>query len=132
VAHRGYKPANLLVDAAGTTRLADFSANPTGVPGLTGESSADGTPDVPTAYAQDVRAAFGVLVACVRGHRKGAAAKLPRRLRPLAAPAAAGDGPALLEAVEVAGRDGWGADWRAKADRELARLVARTRPRRER
>jgi serine/threonine-protein kinase len=120
VTHRAYSPENLLVDAGGSPRLADFAT----LPGV-------GAQDEPVV---DVRAAFRVFVGCVTGHgrRVGRPDRLPRRLRVLAEPAAAGDGAALLDAVEAVGAAGWGEQWQARGEQELARLVARARPRRER
>ena len=115
VTHRGYKPENLLVDARGTARLADFAVAPP-----------PPTPE-PTGYREDdVRAAFAVFVECVVG-RKGGADKLPRRLRPLAPAAVPGDGAALLDAVSRVGHDTWGREWLSRAERELARRVGKVR-----
>src|SRR5262249_25037825 len=84
----------------GTARLADFATVP-------------GEPDP----AADVRAAFGLFAASV--------GTLPRKLRSLAAPGEAGDEAGLIEAVEQAGRTGWGSGWTSRGEWELARLVAR-------
>ena len=138
VTHRGYKPENLLVDAQGSARLADFAITPA----PSGEATDPGaTPagddiraddDARARYdvrvRNDVRAAFAVFLACLgaRG-QKQPDHKLPRRLRGLAQVGADGDGPALLEAVDQAGRAGWGPQWCARGERELARRVARAR-----
>lgn len=133
VTHRGYKPENLLVDLTGVARLADFALTPT----PTGPSDADpvhsatGPSDAQQGgdftIRADVRAAYEVFVACL-GVRDG---RLPKRLRGLTAPGEAGDTTALLDAVEQAGRAGWGAQWRERGERELARRVAKARGRRE-
>lgn len=120
VTHRGYKPENLLVDAQGAARVTDFAVTPAPA-GETAE------PDPTTSTMDDIRAAFAVFLACL-GARAG---KLPRRLRGLAPAGTAGDGPALLEAVEQAGRNGWGPQWCARGERELARRVARAQRRAE-
>jgi serine/threonine-protein kinase len=126
VTHRGYKPENLLVDAEGTPRLADFAVT----------TATDPDQSLATLCAQDVRAAYQVFVACVTGSRtagsRTASARLPRRLRALAEPGTAGDGQALLDTVEAAGRASGGQEWRLRAQRELAGLVRRARPRRDR
>lgn len=137
VTHRGYKPENLLVDPAGVARLADFALTPAPVPSATGTSDADpvhsATGEVGAQQGrdftirEDVRAAYGVFVACL-GARDG---RLPRRLRGLTDPGEAGEAEALLDAVEQAGRAGWGPQWRDRGDRELARRVARARGRGE-
>jgi serine/threonine-protein kinase len=121
VTHRGYKPENLLVDVQGSARLADFAVTPAGAP------AEEATTDPRNRATEDVRAAFAVFVACLGAQ----AGKLPRRLRGLAPVGATGDGPALLEAVEQAGRAGWGPQWRSRGEQELARRVARARRRGE-
>jgi serine/threonine-protein kinase len=100
VTHRGYKPENLLVDARGSVRLADFATTPG-----------------PGAEVADVRAAYELFAASV--------GKLPRKLRGLAGPGEAGHAAGLLEAVDQAGRTAWGAQWSSRGERELAGLVAR-------
>jgi hypothetical protein len=99
---------------------------PTGQPGTADPSMPTGPGESfepPTGYREDdVRAAFAVFVECVAGP-KGGAEKLPRRLRALTPVAVAGDGAALLEAVERVGHDAWGPDWLARAETELARRV---------
>jgi eukaryotic-like serine/threonine-protein kinase len=119
--HRGYKPENLLVDADGTARLADFAVRPEAEESGT---SADSDSRPRSWILADVKAAFAVFVTCLGGQGD----RLPRRLRGLAAAGEAGDGAALLEAVEQVGRAGWGAQWRSRGERELARRVARARP----
>jgi serine/threonine-protein kinase len=117
VTHRGYKPENLLVEADGRARVADFATIP----------PPPGPPDEPTGYREDdVRAAFAVFVESVVGP-KGGAGKLPRRLRALTEPAVRGDGAALLESVEHTGPSGWGPDWVSRGDLELAGLVGKVR-----
>jgi serine/threonine-protein kinase len=120
VTHRGYKPENLLVDAQGSARLADFAVTPAAEP------SGEKTESEPTnPVMDDIRAAFAVFLACLGARDR----KLPRRLRGLAQVGAEGDGPALLEAVEQAGRAGWGPQWCSRGEQELARRVARARRR---
>lgn len=142
LAHRGYKPENLLVDAEGTVRLADFAASRP--PHSPVDPSATATPDGPAATAggepapparrdgfdderaRDVRAAFATFVAAVTGGDNPD--KLPRKLRGLAGAAAALDGAALLAALEPAARAAIGADWHQRGARELASLVAKAQP----
>src|SRR5689334_6225008 len=71
VTHRGYKPENILVDAAGSAKLADFAVVEVG-----------STP------AEDVTAAFATFVECVTRSQPG---KLPRKLQRLAERTADGD-----------------------------------------
>ena len=75
----------------------------------------------------DMRAAFAVFVTCLGGRVD----RLPRKLRAVAAAGEAGDGATLLEAVEQAGRAGWGPQWRSRGEQELARRVTRARRRGE-
>jgi serine/threonine-protein kinase len=103
--HRGYKPENVLVDAAGGTKLADLSLVP-----------ADATP------AEDVGAAFATFVQSVNG--------LPRKLHPLTETATTGDAAALLAELDGAARSTAGTDWEAKGRKDLARRVGRSRGRR--
>ena len=100
-----FDPAGVLVDRHGRTRLTD------------------GPAEVPaTAPADDVAAAFAAFVGWLP---KG----LPKPLRGLSRPGAAGDGPALLAELEAAARAGYGPDWEAAGHRRLARDVAgRPRP----
>ena len=110
--HRGYKPENVLVDAAGRAKLADFAM-----------IGADSTP------AEDVNAAFATFVECVTGSR-ARSARLPRGLHRLAEPAATGDAGALLAELDGTARASAGTDWKAKGRKDLARRVARSRRRR--
>jgi serine/threonine-protein kinase len=107
--HRGYKPENLLVDNAGTVRVADFAMS-------TVESAEE--------PAADVRAAFTIFVTCLTGGTD--AGKLPRKLRGLGAVAATGDGATLLSALDTAAVAAVGADWTKRGQAELAKLVAKT------
>jgi serine/threonine-protein kinase len=119
VSHRGYKPENLLVDAHGTTRLADFSPPDR-------SDFRENSESAPQSWIlEDVRAAVAVFLECLTGSRRAGAGKLPRRLRILTEPGTAGDGSALLEAVEKVGRTGWGQDWLSRGERELAGRVAK-------
>ncbi|MBX6724268.1 MAG: hypothetical protein IRY92_13710, partial [Dactylosporangium sp.] len=133
VTHGGYKPENLLVDVQGSPRLADFAVTPADAPPAETPDRESGEPtdsqpaDPVTA---DVRAAFAVFLACLGARaQKLPHDKLPRRLRGLAPVGDGGDGAALLEAVEQAGRAGWGPQWCARGEQELARRVARARRR---
>jgi eukaryotic-like serine/threonine-protein kinase len=115
VTHRGYKPENILVDAAGWAKLADFAI-----------VEAGSTP------AEDVSAAFATFVECVMGPQPG---KLPRKLRRLAERTADGDAlsaEALLAELDGTARAAAGTDWEAKGRKDLARRVDRSRRRRGR
>ena len=112
VTHRGYKPENVLVDAAGWAKLADFAIVETG-----------STP------AEDVSAAFATFVDCVTGSQPG---KLPRKLQRLAERAADGDASVLLAELDGTARAAAGTDWEAKGRKDLAQRVDRSRRRRGR
>jgi eukaryotic-like serine/threonine-protein kinase len=110
VTHRGYKPENVLVDAAGGAKLADF-----------GMVEGGSTP------AEDVGAAFVTFVECVTGSRTK---PLPRGIQRLAEQT--GDASALLAELDGTARAAAGTDWEAKGRKELARRVDRSRRRRGR
>jgi len=112
VTHRGYKPENVLVDAAGWAKLADFAI-----------VEAGSTP------AEDVSAAFATFVDCVTGSQPG---KLPRKLQRLAERAADGDASVLLAELDGTARAAAGTDWEAKGRKDLAQRVDRSRRRRGR
>jgi serine/threonine-protein kinase len=153
VRHRRYRPENLLVDQHGAARVTDFALaaragasdeGPTDG-GPTDEVAADGVPEATGASAwimeaeaarDDVRAAYATFLTCLTGREPEptdlfAPGRLPKRLRALAEPAAAGDGAALLTAVAAAGR-AVSRDWAKRAVSDLASRVAKARPRRER
>jgi serine/threonine-protein kinase len=160
VTHRGYRLENVLVDLHGAVRVTDFAVSPpshsttttpdavsdTGVPppdadalpddGERGETVRD-VMDRAEAVRHDVRAAFSTFLTCMTGRAvepgavEQAAGRLPRKLRPLADPAAAGDGAALLAAVEQAGRT-LHRNWTARATEELAARAAKAKPKRGR
>ncbi len=90
------------------------------------------------AVRDDVRAAFSTFLTCLTGRAvepgvaepgvvEQAAGRLPRKLRPLAEPAAAADGVALLAAVELAGRT-LHRNWTARATEELAARATKAKP----
>lgn len=107
VTHRALTPSNVLVSAAGVTRITDFfPAHRSAAHETTGSSG-----------FEDVRAAHAVFAACVP--------KPPKALRGLATVAQAGDGAALLDALESAGPAAFGPQWCSHAEQELARLVAK-------
>jgi hypothetical protein len=108
VTHRALTPSNVLVSGTGVTRVTDFFPAHRPAPQEDSGSSSS---------VEDVRAAYGVFAACVP--------KPPRALRGLAAPGAAGDAAALLDAVEAAGPAAFGQEWRSHAEQELSRLVAK-------
>ena len=112
VTHRGYKPENVLVDAAGWAKLADFAIVEAG-----------------STAAEDVSAAFATFVDCVTGSQPG---KLPRKLRRLAERAADGDASVLLAELDGTARAAAGTDWEAKGRKDLAQRVDRSRRRRGR
>jgi len=147
VTHRAYKPENLLVDAEGHARLADFATTPlTGPSDAHDASAATGPSDAHDASAatgqsdaHDASAATGqsdaqrvrdFTILCDADVRAAysvfaaAVGSLPRKLRALAGPGATGDAAVLLAAVDSAGRTAWGSDWVARGERELAKLVA--------
>jgi serine/threonine-protein kinase len=109
--HRAYKPENVLVDAAGDAKLADF-----------GIVEAGSTP------AEDVSAAFATFVECVTGSRTKPS-RLPRGLDGLAQQATAGDAALLLAELDGTARATAGTDWEAKGRKDLARRVSRSRRR---
>lgn len=116
VTHRGYKPENVLVDAAGGAKLADFAILDAG----------------PTP-AEDVSAAFATFVACVTGSQPAKQpGKLPRKLQRLAERTADGHAEALLAELDGTARAAAGTDWEAKGRKDLARRVDRSRRRRGR
>ncbi len=134
--HGAYNPENLLVDSDGSVRLADFHAlhpHPATrddfAPHRSEAREATGAP--PGWVVPDVQAALDVFLECLTGRRTARSGKLPRRLRILTEPGAAGDGQALLDAVEKVGRAGWGQDWRTRGERDLARLVTKVSKRRQ-
>jgi len=112
VTHRGYKPENVLVDAAGWAKLADFAIVEAG-----------------STAAEDVSAAFATFVDCVTGSQPG---KLPRKLQRLAERAADGDASVLLAELDGTARAAAGTDWEAKGRKDLAQRVDRSRRRRGR
>ena len=133
VTHRRYCPENLLVDQQGAARVADFAL--AGRPASSDEVTQPLIMDA-EAVRTDVRAAYGVFLMTLTGREPEPAeifapGRLPRKLRPLAEPAAAGDGAALLTAVATAGR-AVSRDWAKRAASDLASRVAKARPRRER
>jgi serine/threonine protein kinase len=110
VTHRGYKPENVLVDAAGGAKLADFAM-------VEGGSTT----------AEDVSAAFATFVECVRGP---STKPLPRGIARLAEQT--GDASALLAELDGTARATAGTDWEAKGRKNLARRVDQSRRRRGR
>ena len=111
VTHRSYKPDNMLIDAAGRAKLSDFA--------MAGDRSTGST------GAEDVRAAFATFTRCLAG--SGArSAELPKKMRGLTGPGTDGDAPALLTALDTAGRASAGTDWEAKGRKLLATLVNRS------
>jgi eukaryotic-like serine/threonine-protein kinase len=107
--HRGYKPENVLVDAAGGAKLADFAI-----------VAAGSTP------AEDVSAALATFVDCVNGSRTKPA-RLPHEMKRLAE---AGDASEVLAELDGTARATAGTDWDAKGRKDLARRVSRSRRRR--
>ena len=112
VTHRGYKPENVLVDAAGWAKLADFAIVEAG-----------------STAAEDVSAAFATFVDCVTGSQPG---KLSRKLQRLAERVADGDASVLLAELDGTARAAAGTDWEAKGSKDLAQRVDRSRRRRGR
>jgi hypothetical protein len=75
----------------------------------------------------DVTAAFALFLDVLSGP-SAAADRLPKKLRPLAGPAVAGDGPGLLAELAAAARSAHGESWATDGRTRLAREVQRRQP----
>ncbi|MFC6930837.1 serine/threonine-protein kinase [Actinomadura yumaensis] len=108
VVHRDYKPANVVVQEDGLSKLIDF-----GVATVTGDGSRTGTPAYmspeqwegrPASPSTDVYAATCVFFECVTGRRPFPASDVPAlRRRHLSEPVPAGELPEPLRPLVTAG-----------------------------
>ncbi|GAA3935844.1 hypothetical protein GCM10023085_16630 [Actinomadura viridis] len=148
VVHRDYKPANVVVQGDGLSKLVDF-----GVATVAGDGTRTGTPAYmspeqwegrPASPSTDVYAATCVFFECVTGHRPHRATdmpgmrrqhltepvpvdELPEPLRPLVTAGMAKDpqsrppsADAFLTALEAVASEAYGADWEHRGIRRLA------------
>jgi tRNA A-37 threonylcarbamoyl transferase component Bud32 len=152
VAHGAYSPANVLIDASGTGKLADVAV--TTEDGSDARGAAYRAPELwdgaPAGPASDLYAATAVFVECLTGlppfatknlpalakaHRNEPVPvqALPEPLRELVSAGLAknpGDRPSsaasLLTALDEAATSAYGASWEAQGRDRLAQLVAAT------
>ncbi|MGW4897362.1 protein kinase domain-containing protein [Kitasatospora sp. NPDC004240] len=153
VVHRDYKPGNVLVDTAGTSKLVDFGiavpsgdgGDVSGTPAYMAPEQWAGKPASPTA---DVYAATVTFFECLTGARPYDGATLaelavqhteapipaelaPDPVRPLILAGLAKDPQArpdsaavLVEELEAVATAGYGSDWEEKGRRDLLALLA--------